>query len=68
MLITAIKYLIRTGQEVTRQRVLDQVQRISYVGITGPISFDRNGDNAHGVFNLYTVRDGVWTWVKPLSA
>jgi branched-chain amino acid transport system substrate-binding protein len=64
ILITAMKSLIRAGKNVTRQSVLAQVQRIQYVGVTGPINFDRNGDNAHGAFSLYTVQHGKWVWVK----
>ena len=64
MLITAIKHLIRESQKVTRTAVIDQVQNIRYAGVTGPISFDKNGDNAHGVFSIYTVRDGRWVLGK----
>jgi len=67
LLIAAIKHLIRMGQEVTRQAALEQVQTIQYAGITGPISFDHNGDITHGVFSLYTVQDGKWVWVKQTS-
>jgi branched-chain amino acid transport system substrate-binding protein len=66
-LITAIKRLIQTGQPVTRQAALDQVQNIQYVGVTGQISFDQNGDSAHGIFSVYTVHDGRWVWVKQSS-
>jgi branched-chain amino acid transport system substrate-binding protein len=53
VLITAIKQLIRAGQPVTRQAMIEQVQHIQYAGVIGPISFDANGDIAHGVFSLY---------------
>jgi branched-chain amino acid transport system substrate-binding protein len=68
ILITAIKHLIQKGQAVTRPAVLDQVQNIQYVGATGQINFDPNGDNAHGIFSLYTVQQGKWVWVKQESA
>jgi branched-chain amino acid transport system substrate-binding protein len=64
VLITAMKNLIRAGKAVTRQHVLDQVQHIQYAGVTGHVSFDHNGDNANGVFSLYTVQGGRWVWVK----
>jgi branched-chain amino acid transport system substrate-binding protein len=66
VLITAIKHLIAAGQPVTRAAMLDQVQHIQYTGVTGPISFDSNGDIAHGVFSLDQVQNGVWTFVRQL--
>jgi branched-chain amino acid transport system substrate-binding protein len=67
ILITAMKSLIRAGKNVSRQTVLDQLQHLQYAGISGPISFDHNGDNAHGVFSLYTVQGGKWVWVEQES-
>jgi branched-chain amino acid transport system substrate-binding protein len=64
ILITAIKHLIQLDQAVTRATVREQVQRIQYAGMTGRVNFDPNGDNAHGIFSVYTVRDGRWVWVK----
>ncbi len=58
--ITAIKNLIRRGQAVTRAAVIDQVQNIQYTGVTGAIRFDKNGDDVHGVYTVYTVQDGAW--------
>jgi branched-chain amino acid transport system substrate-binding protein len=67
VLITAIKRLIQTGQPVTRQAVLDQVQTIQYSGVTGQISFDQNGDSSHGIFSVYTIQNGRWVWLKQSS-
>jgi branched-chain amino acid transport system substrate-binding protein len=64
ILITAIKHLVQLDQAVTRETVREQVQRIQYAGVTGQVRFDPNGDNAHGVFSVYTVRNGQWVWVK----
>lgn len=58
--ITAIKNLIRMGQPVTRAAVIDQVQNIQYTGVTGVIRFDKNGDDVHGVYTVYTVQNGAW--------
>jgi branched-chain amino acid transport system substrate-binding protein len=66
VLISGIKHLIQAGRPVTRAALLEQVQRIQYSGIIGPINFDSNGDIAHGVFSVWQVRDGVWTCVQPL--
>lgn len=68
VLITAINHLIAAGQPVTRTAIIEQVQHIQYAGVTGPISFDGNGDIVHGVFSLYQVQAGVWTFVQQLSA
>jgi branched-chain amino acid transport system substrate-binding protein len=68
MLIQAIKYLITAGKEVTRAAVLDQIQNIQYTGVTGAISFDKNGDIAHGVFSMYEAQDGKWGFVEQMSA
>jgi branched-chain amino acid transport system substrate-binding protein len=67
VLITACKSLIRAGQAVTRAALIGQVQRIQYAGVTGPISFDGNGDIAHGVFSIYTVQHGQWVYAWQVS-
>jgi branched-chain amino acid transport system substrate-binding protein len=60
VLITAIKNLILAGRDVTREAVIDQVQNVSYTGVSGVIAFDRNGDDVHGVYTIYTVQHGQW--------
>jgi branched-chain amino acid transport system substrate-binding protein len=67
ILISAIKNLIRAGKEVTRTAMIDQVQNIQYSGVTGAISFDKNGDIAHGVFSVYEVQNGSWGYVQQMS-
>ena len=67
MLITAIKHLFQTGQVVTRAAVIDQVQNIRYMGVTGAIAFDKNGDDVHGVYTIYAVQDGTWVTYSQLN-
>lgn len=67
MLITAMKHLIKVGQQVTRSALLDQIQNSTYQGVTGPISFDHNGDIAHGNYSMYTVRAGQWAYLQQVS-
>lgn len=67
VLITACKNLIRAGKDVTRAALIEQVQRIQYAGVTGPISFDTNGDITHGVFSIYTVQNGQWAYAWQVS-
>jgi branched-chain amino acid transport system substrate-binding protein len=66
VLITAIKRLMAAGQPVTREAMIAQVQHMQYAGVIGPISFDSNGDIAHGIFSLYQVQNGAWTFIQEL--
>jgi branched-chain amino acid transport system substrate-binding protein len=68
VLITAIKHLIKAGQPVTRAAIIEQVQHIHYAGVTGPISFDENGDIVVRHFTVYTFRAGHWLFFKQVSA
>src|SRR5262249_20261883 len=45
------------------EAMLDQVQNIQNVGVTGHIGFDHNGASTRGIFSVYTVRDGHWVWM-----
>jgi branched-chain amino acid transport system substrate-binding protein len=67
VLIAAMKQLIQADQPVTRSVMIEQVQHIQYAGVSGAISFDTNGDIAHGIFSLYRVQNQVWTFVQQLS-
>lgn len=67
VLIMAIKGLIKAGQPVTRAALIDQVQNIQYAGVTGPISFDNNGDIAHGVYSIYSVQGGQWSYYRQVG-
>jgi branched-chain amino acid transport system substrate-binding protein len=62
VLITAIRHLITAGRTVTRAALVDEVEHIQYAGVTGPISFDSNGDIGHGVISMYVVQHGRWTY------
>ena len=55
------------GQAVTRAAFVDQVQHIQSTGVSGPISFDANGDIAHGVFSIYAVQNGRWAYAWQMS-
>ncbi len=45
------------GAKAFRQAVIDAIQHISYNGITGPISFDANGDTTNRALTIYDVAD-----------
>jgi len=67
--ITAIKAVIASGGDVTRDAVRAQVQQANYAGITGQISFDANGDNAGPkVFAIYAVDSSKkWVYKKQIN-
>jgi branched-chain amino acid transport system substrate-binding protein len=68
--ITAIKNLIKAGKDVTRKAVRDEIQGITYTGVTGNISLDQNGDNAgQKVYSVYGVgTDGTWKFTQLIQA
>jgi serine/threonine protein kinase/ABC-type branched-subunit amino acid transport system substrate-binding protein len=67
ILIAAIKTVISSGKDLTRDGVIAGVQTIQYTGITGNISFDQHGDNAHPLFSLYEVQGGKWFFLKEVT-
>jgi branched-chain amino acid transport system substrate-binding protein len=67
VLITGMKNLIKAGREVMRDALIDQVQNINYRGVTGPVSFEKNGDIAHGVYSIYSVQAGQWAYFQHVS-
>jgi branched-chain amino acid transport system substrate-binding protein len=66
-LISAMKNTIKAGKDVTRSAVIDQVQNGAYRGVTGLISFDQNGDIAHGVYSIYSLKAGQWAYFQQVS-
>lgn len=66
-LITVMRNLIRAGHQVTRPAMVDQIQNIHFQGVTGLISFDANGDDAHGQFTILQVQNGAWTVFKHVT-
>jgi branched-chain amino acid transport system substrate-binding protein len=60
--IAAIKAQLSTGKPATRAAVLAAVTAAKYAGITGSVSFDKNGDNATPLgFSVYTCdAKGAW--------
>ena len=43
-----------------RRAVIEAVAGINFMGITGQISFDENGDNENPVITAFLVSDGTW--------
>jgi ABC-type branched-subunit amino acid transport system substrate-binding protein len=68
--ITAIKSEIAAGKSPTRDAVRAAVAASKYVGLSGPIAFDANGDGATPPgFAIYTCDiKGVWTYQTGLKS
>lgn len=43
------------GAKVFRQAVIDGIQNVQYSGVTGPQSFDKNGDTVDRTISIYTI-------------
>ncbi|MDD5248787.1 MAG: branched-chain amino acid ABC transporter substrate-binding protein [Rhodocyclaceae bacterium] len=41
-------------------KILAELPKTNYQGVTGNISFDENGDIKNGAITLYTAKDGKW--------
>lgn len=55
-----------------RQAVINAVQKIKYVGLTGTHSFDANGDTTNHFVSLYTISNNVntgtgWTFLEQID-
>lgn len=58
LIVAAIRYVLDSGQELTRQAIRDALYAMPpYPGVTGPIKYDENGDVVKGLTWL-VVRDG----------
>lgn len=44
-----------------KKAIIAAVAKTNIEGLTGPISFDENGDTTNKAITLYTVKDGAWT-------
>ncbi|MEU8512141.1 branched-chain amino acid ABC transporter substrate-binding protein [Kitasatospora sp. NPDC048722] len=63
-IIEAVKNVVNAnGGKVpsnARAAVVDAVQKISFDGVTGKVSFDEFGDTTNKQLTVYTVKDGKW--------
>jgi len=46
-------------------KVLAELPKIRFAGVTGEIGFDAKGDVLGGAITLYRVKAGKWKWWKP---
>ncbi|MER5351274.1 branched-chain amino acid ABC transporter substrate-binding protein [Kitasatospora sp. NPDC002551] len=47
-----------------RAKVVEAVQKVTFEGVTGKVSFDEFGDTTNKQLTVYTVKDGKWTVEK----
>ncbi|MFC9326858.1 branched-chain amino acid ABC transporter substrate-binding protein [Kitasatospora sp. NPDC057015] len=50
--------------EKPREKVVEAVQKISFDGVTGKVSFDEYGDTTNKQLTVYAVKDGKWAVEK----
>lgn len=63
-IIEAVKNVVSANSgklpSSARPAVVDAVQKISFDGVTGKVSFDEFGDTTNKQLTVYTVKDGKW--------
>ncbi|MFI0236766.1 branched-chain amino acid ABC transporter substrate-binding protein [Streptomyces sp. NPDC016845] len=64
--IKAIGAVVKDGKVPSdaRQKVVDELQKISFEGIAGPVGFDEYGDTKNKQLTLYQATKGEWKSVK----
>ncbi len=63
-IIQGVKAAKAGGKELTRVAVRDAVQKVSFDGVTGKVSFDEFGDTTNKQLTAYTAKDGKWAVEK----
>jgi branched-chain amino acid transport system substrate-binding protein len=61
-IIKAVGQVVKDGKIPTdaRPQIVDAVQKSSFTGISGPISFDEYGDTTNKQLTVYQVKNGEW--------
>jgi branched-chain amino acid transport system substrate-binding protein len=65
--VRTIAAAMRDANSVDNARVAAELHKIRYRGITGSISFDKDGNLRDPMFTLYQVRGGQWRVVKTIG-
>jgi len=65
-IIKAVGEVVKDGKipDDARQQIVDQVQKVKFDGIAGPVAFDEYGDTTNKQLTVYQVTDGKWKAVK----
>jgi branched-chain amino acid transport system substrate-binding protein len=69
-IIKAVGQVVKDGKipSDARSQIVDAVQKTSFDGISGKISFDEYGDTTNKQLTVYQVTNGVWKSVKSGTA
>ena len=69
-IIKAVGQVVKDGKipSDARAQIVDAVQKTSFDGISGKISFDEYGDTTNKQLTVYQVKNGVWKSVKSGTA
>ncbi|MER6071187.1 branched-chain amino acid ABC transporter substrate-binding protein [Streptomyces sp. NPDC001852] len=69
-IIKAVGQVVKDGKipSDARAQIVDAVQKTSFDGISGKISFDEYGDTTNKQLTVYQVTNGVWKSVKSGTA
>jgi len=69
-IIKAVGQVVKDGKlpSDARSQVVDAVQKTSFDGISGKISFDQYGDTTNKQLTVYQVKNGEWKSVKSGTA
>ncbi len=64
-IIEAVKAVVADNDgklpDDARAKVLEAMAKVSFEGVTGPVSFDEYGDTTNTLMTAYQVTDGKWT-------
>ncbi|MEU1288277.1 branched-chain amino acid ABC transporter substrate-binding protein [Kitasatospora sp. NPDC005856] len=65
-IIQGVKQAVKdnNGKVPDRKAVRDAVQKVTFDGVTGKVSFDEFGDTTNKQLTVYTVKDGKWAVEK----
>lgn len=55
---------IRKANSPEPHRIVEELQRIHYKGLLGPVAFDANGNLRNPAFTVYRIQDQRWVPVK----
>ena len=58
---------IKQANSLDRQRIIAAMHQVRHSGLTGPISFDADGNLANPVFTIFQVKDQKWVPLKVIG-
>ena len=58
---------MRRADSADPAKVLAELPKTDYAGVTGPLRFDAKGDTAGGAVTLYQVKNGAWSVLETVK-